>query len=268
MSAFQRLIAALWVGSGFFLMLAASAAFRTAPNPTAAADIVGAMLARWHYIALAAPLALFAMGLRNARRAMLITLFVAIVLASVQALVDLQIRSIRASSIVPISSLEREDPIRKRFGALHGVSMLLLVCQTVAAAAVVMSPSKKKEERATMSNWELDDGTTYRVVVNAEEQYSIWPVNRQNPLGWSDAGFQGTKPQCLAYIQEIWTELRPRRSRDTMPDRVAGMSAAAPEYVLAASADGVTTIFPADQPLPDGWTEKQRGSRESLLSAL
>lgn len=138
MTAMQRLIAALWVGSGFFLMLAASAAFRTAPNPTAAADVVGAMLARWHYIALAAPLALFALGLKSAKKAVLITLFVAIVLAAAQALVDLRIRSIRASSPVAISSLDRNDPVRKRFGALHGVSMLLLVCQTVAGAVVVM----------------------------------------------------------------------------------------------------------------------------------
>lgn len=46
------------------------------------------------------------------------------------------------------------------------------------------------------------------------------------------------------------------------------MSATTPEYVLATSADGVTTLFPADRPLPDGWTETQRGDRETLLTAL
>lgn len=208
MNAFQRLIAALWAGSGFFLMLAASAAFRASPNPTAAADVVGAMLARWHYIALAAPLALFVMGLRHARRAMLITLFVAIVLASLQAVVDLQIRSIRAATVVPVSSLDREHPLRKRFGALHGVSMLLLVCQTVAAAAVVLSSSKKREERAeTMSSWAEDD-TVYVVTVNEEGVYSIWPARRDLPLGWKNTGFEGTRDQCLARLRELWGDSR------------------------------------------------------------
>ena len=68
MEALQRLIAALWLGSAFFLMLSASAAFRAAGNTSIAADVVGSMLTRWHYIALAAPLALFALELRRARR--------------------------------------------------------------------------------------------------------------------------------------------------------------------------------------------------------
>lgn len=56
-----RFVHAIWLGSGIFLILAAQAAFRAAPNATAAADVVGAMLSRWHYIALAAPLALLAL---------------------------------------------------------------------------------------------------------------------------------------------------------------------------------------------------------------
>ena len=118
-------------------MLAASAAFRVAPNPTAAADVVGAMLSRWHYIALVAPLVLFALELRNVRRAVLIVVFAALVLAAAQAIVDLRIRTIRLTAPVPISSLDRNDPVRKQFGMLHGVSMLLLLFQTLAAAAVV-----------------------------------------------------------------------------------------------------------------------------------
>ncbi|HVG22656.1 MAG TPA: hypothetical protein VND45_00760 [Thermoanaerobaculia bacterium] len=125
------------MGSAFFLMVAASAAFRAAPNATVAADVVGAMLERWHYIALAAPLALFALMLRNARRFVLATLFVALLLAAGQVFVDLRISSMRNASPVPISSLDRNDPLRKRFGALHGASMLLLALQTAAAAIVV-----------------------------------------------------------------------------------------------------------------------------------
>ena len=51
--------------------------------------------------------------------------------------------------------------------------------------------------------------TLYKVVVNHEEQYSIWPADRENPLGWSDAGKQGTKEECLAYTEEVWKDMRP-----------------------------------------------------------
>lgn len=124
-------------------MLAASAAFRAAPDPTAAADVVGAMLARWHYIALGAPLLLFALELRRLRRVVLIVLFIAVMLAAAQAIVDLRIRTIRAMSPVSISSLDRNHPVRKQFGALHGVSMLLLSLQAIAAGVVVAMPFKE-----------------------------------------------------------------------------------------------------------------------------
>jgi hypothetical protein len=141
----HRLVSALWLGSGFFLMLAAAAAFRAAPNPTAAADVVGAMLTRWHYIALAAPLLLFALELRSVRRVVLIVLFLALMLAAAQAFVDLRIRTIRLMSPVSISSLDRNHPARKQFGMLHGVSMLLLLLQTLAAAGVVAARDKVQE---------------------------------------------------------------------------------------------------------------------------
>jgi MbtH protein len=54
-----------------------------------------------------------------------------------------------------------------------------------------------------------DDATLYKVVVNHEEQYSIWFADRENPPGWSDAGKQGPKEECLAYIEEVWTDMRP-----------------------------------------------------------
>ncbi|MFJ8854741.1 MbtH family protein [Streptomyces sp. NPDC102437] len=52
-------------------------------------------------------------------------------------------------------------------------------------------------------------GADYRVVVNHEQQYSIWPVDRELAPGWSDEGTHGTKDECLAHIGEIWTDLRP-----------------------------------------------------------
>ncbi|WP_018789032.1 MbtH family protein [Micromonospora sp. CNB394] len=54
-----------------------------------------------------------------------------------------------------------------------------------------------------------EDRTIYRAVVNDEEQYSIWPADRDLPPGWRDAGRTGPKADCLAYIAEVWTDMRP-----------------------------------------------------------
>lgn len=67
-----------------------------------------------------------------------------------------------------------------------------------------------------MSHDEEDDTTIYKVVVNHEEQYSIWPEHRENPLGWTDAKKSGTKAECLAYIKEVWTDMRPLSLRRQM----------------------------------------------------
>jgi MbtH protein len=61
-----------------------------------------------------------------------------------------------------------------------------------------------------------EDTTTYRVVMNHEEQYSIWPVEREIPSGWHDAGKSGNKADCLAYIKEVWTDMRPLSLRKQM----------------------------------------------------
>jgi MbtH protein len=63
-----------------------------------------------------------------------------------------------------------------------------------------------------------EDLTRYRVVLNHEEQYSIWPADRENPLGWNDAGKSGTKAECLAFIEEVWTDMRPLSVRRLMED--------------------------------------------------
>jgi MbtH protein len=56
---------------------------------------------------------------------------------------------------------------------------------------------------------EQEDTTVYKVVINHEEQYSIWPEYRDNPLGWRDEGKVGNKAECLAHIQKVWTDMRP-----------------------------------------------------------
>jgi MbtH protein len=67
-----------------------------------------------------------------------------------------------------------------------------------------------------MSNDESEDNTIYTVVINHEEIYSIWPADRELPAGWNTVGVTGTKAECLEYIQEVWTDMRPKSLRDRM----------------------------------------------------
>jgi len=69
-----------------------------------------------------------------------------------------------------------------------------------------------------MSSEEREDTMTYKVVVNHEEQYSIWPADRDNPPGWKDEGKSGPKDECLAHIKEVWTDMRPLSLRKQMDD--------------------------------------------------
>ena len=61
-----------------------------------------------------------------------------------------------------------------------------------------------------------DDKAICKVVVNDEEQYSIWFADRATPPGWREAGKEGTKEECLAYIEEVWTDMRPLSLRKRM----------------------------------------------------
>ena len=77
-----------------------------------------------------------------------------------------------------------------------------------------------------MNTDEKEDTTIYKAVVNHEEQYSIWPAHRENALGWNDAGKTGTKAECLSYIKEVWTDMRPLSLRKKMEEDAARASRA------------------------------------------
>lgn len=66
-----------------------------------------------------------------------------------------------------------------------------------------MSQSEEKQE-------------LFNVVVNHEEQYSIWPQGRPNAPGWKDAGKAGTREECLAWVKEVWVDMRPLSLRKQM----------------------------------------------------
>jgi MbtH protein len=61
-----------------------------------------------------------------------------------------------------------------------------------------------------------DEFDEYEVVINGEEQYSIWPADREVPAGWKALGVRGSKDDCLRRIDELWIDMRPRSLRDAM----------------------------------------------------
>ncbi len=67
-------------------------------------------------------------------------------------------------------------------------------------------------------NDEREDDTIYKVVLNHEEQYSIWPAYKENATGWREAGKEGPKEECLDYIREVWTDMRPLSLRKKMEE--------------------------------------------------
>ncbi|QOY92801.1 MbtH family NRPS accessory protein [Massilia sp. UMI-21] len=60
------------------------------------------------------------------------------------------------------------------------------------------------------------DSRVYIVLVNDEEQYSLWPRNQDVPAGWRSIDFSGTKDECMKHVDEIWTDMRPKSLRDRM----------------------------------------------------
>ncbi|MCA2219350.1 MbtH family protein [Jidongwangia harbinensis] len=69
---------------------------------------------------------------------------------------------------------------------------------------------------------ENEDDVIYRAVVNHEEQYSIWPADRDLPAGWNDTGHSGSRAECLEYIDTVWTDMRPLSLRRRMAEQGLG----------------------------------------------
>ena len=67
-----------------------------------------------------------------------------------------------------------------------------------------------------MTSEDIEDTREYTVLVNAEEQYSLWLADRAPPNGWAEAGHRGRKEDCLAYIKSVWTDMRPLSLRRKM----------------------------------------------------
>jgi MbtH protein len=77
---------------------------------------------------------------------------------------------------------------------------------------------RQDAQEIKMNSEEREDNTIYKVVMNHEEQYSIWFADREPPLGWREVGKTGPKAECLAYIKEVWTDMRPLSLRKKMQE--------------------------------------------------
>lgn len=67
-------------------------------------------------------------------------------------------------------------------------------------------------------SWDSPE-TEFHVVINHEEQYSIWPNYKEIPEGWRTTGFTGRKEACLSHIDSVWTDMRPLSLRQSMQER-------------------------------------------------
>ena len=62
----------------------------------------------------------------------------------------------------------------------------------------------------------MDEDIRYQVLINDEEQYSLWPADQDAPAGWRGTGTEGSKEDCVSYVDEVWTDMRPRSLRERM----------------------------------------------------
>lgn len=107
--------------------------------------------------------------------------------------------------------------------SLGGVLILLLMLATIPASA----------QRGE-----------YQVVINHEEQYSVWPVDRELKLGWKETGIKGTAKKCSDYIEEVWTDMRPLSLRRMMD--YAGVHANGVQYRVVINHEEQYSVWPAN----------------------
>jgi len=105
-------------------------------------------------------------------------------------------------------------------------------------------------------------GSKYQVVINHEEQYSIWLLDKKPPKGWKYTGINGSQERCQKYIREVWTDMRPlsvrkmKRSKNAM-------------YQVVINHEEQYSIWPTEKNLPKGWkTTKVKGSLAKCMDHI
>ena len=95
----------------------------------------------------------------------------------------------------------------------------LIMAHAASAQPLPAAPDRARPLLLRVAADEQEDTRIYKVVLNHEEQYSIWPADRENALGWRDAGKVGTRQECLDYIKDVWTDMRPQSLRKAMEEQ-------------------------------------------------
>jgi MbtH protein len=80
----------------------------------------------------------------------------------------------------------------------------------------------KEQKEESMKQDMSEETQGYKVVINHEAQYALWFCARENPPGWRDAGKSGTRAECLSYIKDVWTDMRPLSLRHSMQEASLG----------------------------------------------
>ena len=106
----------------------------------------------------------------------------------------------------------------------------------------------------SINDIEREDTTIYKVVMNHDEQYSIWPDYKQIPQGWNYAGKTGPKAECLAYVKEVWTDMRPLSLRKKMEEFAKNPPPAPPPPDMSAPREKslVERLCEGDHPVEAG----------------
>lgn len=82
--------------------------------------------------------------------------------------------------------------------------------------------------RTTSFDFENEEAV-FKVLINHEEQYSLWPADLPVPGGWKETGQQGPKAECDDYVNRVWTDMRPKSLRELMDGKADDAPAADPE---------------------------------------
>ena len=90
----------------------------------------------------------------------------------------------------------------------------------------------------------------YKVVINHEEQYSIWPANRKPQKGWEETKISGDQAKCQKYIEEVWTDMRPLSvQKMNLPEET--------EYFVVINHEEQYAIWPKKLATPEKWTQTE-----------
>jgi MbtH protein len=124
--------------------------------------------------------------------------------------------------------------------------------------------------RPAFGGWnDQADDREYRVVINHEEQYSVWFADQEAPRGWKETRFKGTKKECLDHIEEVWTDMRPlswRRNEEwgDWSDMKDGR-----RYRVVINHEEQYSVWFADQEPPRGWKSTRLiGSKKQCLDHI